>query len=160
MKFQIMMDQIRQYVIRHTDDDWKRSLVCGILWMPNAIAVSTRRLRRLMGKCKSSINHGFQSIGYETATMTSSHATELTRAFPALGRTCGEIRQWTIRAPIAVSPPEMQAQLPYAHTEMSRIELHELMQLIEDPAGFVGESDDLPSSCEGDRLGFTIEYDS
>jgi hypothetical protein len=160
MKFRIMMAQIRRYVIRHTDDDWKRSLVCGILWMPDAIAVSTRRLSRLMGKCKSSINRGFQSIGYETVTMTSSHATELLHAFPALGQTAGESRQWTIRAPVRLSAPAVKAQVPCERAEMSQIEWLELMQLIEDPVPFVGESDGLLSSYEGGSLGFSIEYDS
>jgi hypothetical protein len=97
-KFQIMIHQIQQYVVQHNDDDWKRNLVCGIIWLDDAIAICTKQLSKLMKKCKSSINFGFQSLGYVTVTMTSEHASVLMQTLPVFACGSGEIRQWTVRA--------------------------------------------------------------
>jgi hypothetical protein len=97
-KFQIMINQIQRYTTRNDADDWKRQLVCGMLYLDNAIAISTRQLSKLVGRCKSSINSGFQSLGYEIVATSSAHASALTRAIPFFVRSCNEVRQWTIRA--------------------------------------------------------------
>jgi hypothetical protein len=156
LKFQIMVGQIQRFVIRRTDEDWKRSLVCGILWIEDAIAVSTRQLSILMGKCKSSINCGFQSIGYGTVTMSSTHAAELSRAFPTLGRSSGEIRQWTIRARVPACPIHllgMQVQPVWASEERPKEEGIQQIRLIEESMGFAAEEDDFLFQCQDGGFG-------
>jgi hypothetical protein len=98
IKFYVMVGQIQQYSVRNDADDWKRCLVCGVVWLDGAIAISTRQLRMLIGKCKSSINAGFQSLGYTTVPMTSQYASHLTSFFPFFVQNGNEVRQWTMRA--------------------------------------------------------------
>jgi hypothetical protein len=98
VKFRILISHIQQYTTRNDHDDWKRQWVCGILCLDNAFAVSTQRLSMLVGKCKSSINCGFQSLGYESVSMSATVASALARTFPFFARDCREVRQWTVRA--------------------------------------------------------------
>jgi hypothetical protein len=99
VKFRVLLTQIQQYTTRHNSDDWKRQRVCGIIWLDDVIAINTRQLSRLIRKCKSSINCGFQSLGYQPISMSSEYLSQLTRAFPFFGTTCSEIKQWTLKAP-------------------------------------------------------------
>jgi hypothetical protein len=96
-KFQVILNQIQHYSIRTNSDDWKRCVVCGIVWLDGALAISTRQLRKLIGKCKSSINAGLQSLGYSPAPMSSYHASQLLALLPFLHQNSSDFRQWTIR---------------------------------------------------------------
>jgi hypothetical protein len=98
LKFQVVVREIQQYCIRSDEDDWKRCVICGIVWLDGALTISTRQLRRLIGKCKSSINAGFQSLGYETSSMSSHQVSELMRWLSLLVHHGPEAREWTIRS--------------------------------------------------------------
>jgi hypothetical protein len=104
MKFQVILSQIKQFAIRCDSDDWKRCFVCGIVWLDGAVAVNTRQLCVLVGKCKSSINAGFQAVGLANSVMSPSQALGLVQIFPFLALNSNEIRQWTIRENTAWMP--------------------------------------------------------
>jgi hypothetical protein len=103
-KFQITLARIQQYVVRNDDNDWKRSVNCGITWVGDAIAISTRQLSKLIGKCKSSINSGFRTLGYATVLTNLEHAALLTRVFPFMMDNSTELRQWTVRKTTGTPP--------------------------------------------------------
>jgi hypothetical protein len=112
---------IRSFVMRNNAEDWKRALVCGICWLPGAIAINTRQLRQLLSKCKSSINSMFQSLGYTAVPTTTDYGSALAGAFPLIKDNFAELRQWTIRSakPAAlddeqVQPPDVLIELPGA----------------------------------------------
>lgn len=92
-----IVNTIKNYVIRNDGDDWKRALVSGIVWLPNAIAINTRQLCLLISKCKSSINALFQNMGYVTIPTTNDYSSSLVSVFPLLKDNFGELRKWTIR---------------------------------------------------------------
>jgi hypothetical protein len=71
--------------------------VCGICWIPDGIAINTRQLRLLVGKCKSSINAMFQNIGYATIPTTRDYGTTLVELLPVLKDNFSELRKWTVR---------------------------------------------------------------
>ncbi|KAH0794474.1 potassium/sodium hyperpolarization-activated cyclic nucleotide-gated channel 1 [Histomonas meleagridis] len=96
-QFQIIINKIQQYVFQHDGNDSLRSLVCGIVWISGGIAVCNRHLSKLIGKCKSSINCGLQSIGYKNSSITPKDASDLAKLFPFLMGNCSEMRQWTSR---------------------------------------------------------------
>jgi hypothetical protein len=97
LKLHIIITQIHHFAIRHDSDDWKRCLVCGMVWLGDALAVSTRQMSFLVGRSKSSINSGFQALGYSSGNMSESHTLSLMKVFPFLVQNYSEIRQWTIR---------------------------------------------------------------
>ena len=92
-----IVNSIKNFVVRNDPDDWKRALVTGIVWLPNAIAINTRQLRLLLSKCKSSINALFQNMGYVTIPTTTDYSSSLIQYFPVLKDNFGELRKWTIR---------------------------------------------------------------
>jgi hypothetical protein len=100
-KFQEIVGRIRDYAIRGDSNDWKRCLVCGVAWLDDSLAISTRQLCKLIGKCKSSINSGLQAIGYETVPLSPEHARSLVGVFPFMRDRVDEMRQWTIRGHMA-----------------------------------------------------------
>jgi hypothetical protein len=110
---------IRNFVIRHDTEDWKRSLICGICWIPGAIAINTRQLRLLLSKCKSSINSMFLSLGYTAVPTTSDYGTALAEALPLIKGELAELRQWSIRSLNAEDEPS-QLLAPPAEIEPHR----------------------------------------
>ena len=81
----------------HCRNDFKRSLVCGIVWLKNGIAINTHQLSILINKCKSSINGSFQSLGYGTIPTGCGTSNELITTFPFMRTNFAELRQWTMR---------------------------------------------------------------
>ncbi|OHT13105.1 potassium/sodium hyperpolarization-activated cyclic nucleotide-gated channel 1 [Tritrichomonas foetus] len=106
-----IVNTIKSFVIRNDGEDWKRALVSGIAWLPNAIAINTRQLRLLLSKCKSSINALFQNMGYVTIPTTNDYSSSLINLFPLLRDNFTELRKWTIR--LAQNPPAgLPQQIP------------------------------------------------
>ena len=100
--FRTVVDELRNYITcGDRDAELRRSLVCGIMWIDDVLAINTRHLARIVGKCKSSINCGFQALGYTTIQDNATTAAALTRAYPFMKTDFHAIRQWTFR----LSPP-------------------------------------------------------
>ena len=135
--FNEMLDTIKQFAVRNDEDDWKRCLVCGVVWLSTGIAINTRQLRLLINKCKSSINGSLHRMGYSSFTSRGDTDSELIHKLPMLENNFAELRQWTVRKmgaqtpqpsvpvyepkiaqPVAVSPsPSFGAYEPYYHEE-------------------------------------------
>jgi hypothetical protein len=104
--------KIQNYAIRNDGDDWKRSLVCGLVWLaphgdtPGAFATSTAQLCALLNKCKSSINICFQAMVYGVAPLSLSHASEFIKIAPGMRSCTAEMRAWTIRLRTPASASE------------------------------------------------------
>jgi hypothetical protein len=112
VKFRVTIMKIQEYSIRNDADDWKRCLVCGVAWLDGSLALSTRQLCKLIGKCKSSINAGFQSIGYVMTPIASKHAAQLVQLFHCLAENATELRQWSIRSLNGAEKSGMQGMSP------------------------------------------------
>jgi hypothetical protein len=96
------VDEIRKFCIRGDDRDSARCLVCGICWLDGEeIGINTRQLRILIAKSKSSINGAFAKMNYVTCPSKEREIARLCRALPLLKKFPAELRQWTIRSPIA-----------------------------------------------------------
>jgi hypothetical protein len=97
---------VRSFVVRGEPDDSARGLVCGIVWLENGIAINTHQLRLTSGKCKSSINAGFQGMGYGTIPSGADVSAELVKHFPFMNNQFGLLRQWTVRQKVDESQPQ------------------------------------------------------
>ena len=82
--FNEMLDTIKQFAVRNDEDDWKRCLVCGVVWLSTGIAINTRQLRLLINKCKSSINGSLHRMGYSSFTSRGDTDSELIHKLPML----------------------------------------------------------------------------
>jgi hypothetical protein len=95
--FDTMLEAVRQFAEQGNESDWKRFLVCGMCWMDEAIAVNIRQARKLLDRCKSSINGSLQKMGYLPTAARSEVWQYLFSRIPCLKDNFPEVRQWTVR---------------------------------------------------------------
>ena len=95
--FLLNMKQIRCYIERGDQNDWKRSIVCGIVFLSNSIAINIQQLRLLFGKCKSSINGSLQQLGYSALPPGKDLSPEFLYRIPFFRKNSSELKKWTIR---------------------------------------------------------------
>lgn len=96
--FDVVVNHLKSYVVcGDRQAELRRALVCGIMWIDNVVALNTRQLAITIGKCKSSINSGFTTLGYVTIPPDAHTVTEITKAFPFMRSNFTQMRQWTVR---------------------------------------------------------------
>jgi hypothetical protein len=96
-RFSQIISKVQRYISQNdgSNNDAKRSLVCGMIWWEDAIAISTPQFCKLVGKCKSTLNGGFKSLGYGIVPISFEFARRLSAAIPEMS--ANEWRRWTIR---------------------------------------------------------------
>jgi hypothetical protein len=75
----------------------QRCIVCGIACGGPLVCVNAQQLKHLVGRCKSSINNGFQQIGYEVMRDRIVGRDAILAMIPELHADPPAIRQWTVR---------------------------------------------------------------
>ncbi|EAX98308.1 hypothetical protein TVAG_018440 [Trichomonas vaginalis G3] len=101
--FQKDLMRISEYIDRRPDQQDIRSIVCGIYFGGSYVCVNTRQLKYLVGRCKSSINNGLQSLGYISSKTRVRQV--IGSLLPALQHNGPVIRQWTLRQAEASAVP-------------------------------------------------------
>ena len=96
---------IQNYVERDDADDWKRGLVCGIIFLENSIAVNIQQFLKVINKCKSSVNGLFQKIGFSAHPQGSRFDDELINKVPIFQQEKNSVKRWTVRDCIANENP-------------------------------------------------------
>jgi hypothetical protein len=149
-----ILQSIKAFVIRETDEDSKRGFVCGLCWTGDSIAVNTRHLAMLTGYSKSSINGFFANLGYTAVPETID--AELIRCFPHLKNNFPELRQWSMRRKLTYTPPPHMSQV--ASSSVPQVEEEPTKSLWDDDlsfANFVGETIKPPWSDDDSPFGST-----
>lgn len=151
--FKEVIKTLKKYVIRNDSGDLNRSLVCGIMWLSNGIAINTHQMRLILSKCKSSINGSFQAMGYETIPTGADSASEIIKKYPFFLNNYPELRQWTIRQ----KAPTEEADAPKKTREnrSSHEKTNEIKQVVKDSVDLTTSTpSDSPSPLGED---FTID---
>jgi hypothetical protein len=122
LKFAAILNHIVSFVIRHDQDDRNRCLVCGIVFFNHlsAVGLNTRQLSKLVGLCRSSINSGFQDLGYSSIPMSPNQTLAFMQVFPFFAGNNNEIRQWTVREWHPAVRPEPSILAPAAAEPTAR----------------------------------------
>lgn len=95
--FVAKLKEIRMFIEKGDNDDWKRSLVCGIIFLEKSLAINIFHFRILLGKCKSSINGSLQQLGYVAIPSGRDFGQEILMKIPLFKKDPGELKKWTIR---------------------------------------------------------------
>jgi hypothetical protein len=95
--FRERLNSVRDFVERNDDDSWKRSLVCGLFFLRNSLAVNIQQVRILFGKCKSLINGSLQQLGYSAERATPEEYEELILRLPGQVADAFELKKWSMR---------------------------------------------------------------
>jgi hypothetical protein len=146
VKFQIILSSIHRFAVRRDGDDWRRCLVCGMGFLHQAIAVNTRQMSALTGRCKSSINASFQELGYLSGIMSRQLMVALVHIFPNLARNCSETREWTIRQLPPIVSASIRRPLPVVTLP------DEPIDFVEDYTDVLMDADDLSVQDDDDDI--------
>ena len=92
-----MLSEIRRYIEKSENNKWKRSIVCGVIFLQNSLAINIQQLRILIGKCKSSINGSLKKCGFDNCIKKAEGCNKLIEAIPFLRDNPSERRKWTLR---------------------------------------------------------------
>ncbi|KAK8876333.1 hypothetical protein M9Y10_006531 [Tritrichomonas musculus] len=103
--FNQILSIIQRFCIKKDKNDWIRCFVCGVMWLPEGIAINNQQLRILISKCKSSINGSLVRIGYTNNLGRAETSAALVKAVPLLKDNTSELRQWTLRTKDIHSTP-------------------------------------------------------
>jgi hypothetical protein len=167
-QFALMLELIKVYAVRGDSDDLSRSLVCGIVWLSNGIAVNIQQLKLLSSKCKSSINGSFGQLGYLPMPSGADTAGELIQKFPFMKDQFSELRQWTIRQ-LRDSPAKVEIDLGPDFAEPHKFDLFGGMSLEDEytklfaemcPSGSLNYPTPPADFDEGVDLGMTLRMGS
>jgi hypothetical protein len=75
----------------------ERSIVAGLACGGHHLAINNREMKKLLGRCKSSINGSFQRMGYSVVKDCAKARECVLSLLPSLHRDAGALRQWTVR---------------------------------------------------------------
>lgn len=106
--FSQMLMTIRYFVERKKEDDWKRSLLCGICWYKYYVCVNIKQMTYLLEKCKSSINGSFQRLFLMILPDKKQSMEILVEAIPYLKSHSALLHMWSVRQKIIPSQNSMQ----------------------------------------------------
>ena len=95
ISFQKDLNSVMSFIERRPECREERAIISGFYFTGSFICVNTRQLKFLMGRCKSSLNNGFQSLGYMSAKAKSKQW--FMNCLPSLLNDNNLFRQWTIR---------------------------------------------------------------
>lgn len=105
-KFKSILGLVQNYINEGQEGDVDRSLVVGFALLNDDLcAISTKQLATLIGKCKSSINLGFTTLGMKPSQIELAYIKLLINRFPFMNDDCALSRQWTFRVKIPDAPP-------------------------------------------------------
>ena len=93
--FKNELQAILSYIERRPELQETRCIISGVFFGNSFVCVNTRQLKYLIGRCKSSINNGFQQLGY-MSTKTKVRQCILS-VLPSLLHDQSLLRQWTMR---------------------------------------------------------------
>lgn len=112
MTFVKDIKNLKKFIIRGKEDDWKRGIVCGIYWLPQnkGIAVNIQQLKIILNKSKSSLNTSLSKIGLDVVLTRGKAISLVLDTFPILNNHPSEVKRWTIRKLADLSPPTSPVQ--------------------------------------------------
>jgi hypothetical protein len=114
--FKEILDAIEVFENSNESDKWKRCLVCGVRKIQDGIVVNLTQLKKLVLKCKSSINRSLHSLGYQIVMFKRSTCTDLLDDLFEHHASPADLRQWTVRmkpfVPLPVNAPMSPSSPP------------------------------------------------
>jgi hypothetical protein len=120
--FSEILAALHAFVSTDKENQWKRCLVCGFCLIPIGIAVNTTQLKKLVFKCKSTINASLKFLGFGSIITQQWAYDHLAAEIPFLRERPVDIRQWTIRVTngpqrLCVAAPSVERSAPPEETQ-------------------------------------------
>ena len=104
--FKNELDKLNEYINRNDINIEKRSKDVGIAFGIGFICVNTKILKNILKRCKSSINHGLQLLGYTAIKSKIKSQTMVSTILPSLSLNIENSRKWTTRIQMIYKEPK------------------------------------------------------
>jgi hypothetical protein len=111
--FQQELSAVRVFVMKGDGRDITRGLACGIYWVREGVIVNPSRFSVMISKSKSSVNGGFQALGYVSLAVREATSDEILRALRLEPQA---VRHWTLRCLVNECPQAGNAPIESATT--------------------------------------------
>ena len=95
--FKQEIDSIIRFVDSRPEDRELRALATGLVRTGSYLCVNSQRLKNFVRRCKSSINNGFQHLGFDSVKSRTRSNSCLAAALPSIATQSNLGRQWTVR---------------------------------------------------------------
>jgi hypothetical protein len=95
--FESEIQSVRQFVDYSPIGREDRAIIAGLAMSADLVAVNTRQLKNLIGRCKSSINAGFHRLGFAPIRAKPQVRERVLAALPLLRQDPASLRRWTVR---------------------------------------------------------------
>lgn len=96
--FNTILNKIKNFSIHNDSDDWKRSIVCGILWVDDeSMIVSNKILTNVINQSKSAINYSFQMMNFTSCPIDRITHSKILKMFPFLDGDSEFLKHLTLR---------------------------------------------------------------
>ena len=112
--FQNNLDEIQKFCIRNQSDDWKRCLVCGIVWLDSTLLINMARLTKLISDSKNSFNCTISKLGYHKDMSESTVFQKLVEKIPFIKGNYVEQRNWSARTLSSTPPVSEKSDIDYS----------------------------------------------
>lgn len=133
MSFRDQLRKVFEFVDMKLPQRQVRGLLAGVIKLGEYVCVNTRQLQKFTGRCKSSINNGFQQLGYASLKSKSQTQTCLMTALPCLIKDQGLSRQWTVRYLAKEEKKGLPIPIIDAHASPNDLSSPSIEDLIDSP---------------------------
>jgi hypothetical protein len=122
--FKTELELIRAFIDRSPTRVNERAITAGVCFAPAFICVNTAQLKRLIGRCKTSINNGFLQLGFLSSKTKVRRL--LLSVLPEMAPFPAAARQWTMRYTDTTAtipfPAQPQKALPTPKIHLPSVE--------------------------------------
>jgi hypothetical protein len=126
--FSAQLKALHEFICRSPINQSVRAMICGIFFGRGFILVHTVRLKELLVRSKSGLNHCFQGLGYDVLRPSNDLSILFRILMPTLDTQLFQLRQWCLRIETENSTITFASHIPdeaVATFEVDRIPVKE-----------------------------------
>ncbi|OHT13923.1 hypothetical protein TRFO_15819 [Tritrichomonas foetus] len=102
---ELILTMIKVFCLKDNEDDWKRCLVCGVIFFDKYVAINTRQLSTVLLKSKATLNAILFKAGYAPLQKSDEAYQSFQERMPYLRNHPMKFREWTVRTLRVSVPP-------------------------------------------------------
>jgi hypothetical protein len=120
--FSEQLKSLHSFIAKSPSNQPVRAMLCGIFFGKGFIVVNTFRLKELLIRSKSGMNHCFQTLGYNVMRPSKDLDDLFQRLLPTLDSRSFQLRQWCLRVETDNCLIIFPSQIPEAAAETFEVE--------------------------------------
>ncbi|OHS96107.1 hypothetical protein TRFO_37748 [Tritrichomonas foetus] len=99
---ELILSMIKIFCMKDEKTDWKRCLVCGVMFFEGKVALNSKQLANVLLKCRTTLNSVLLKAGYTPLPKNEKNYRQLEERIPYLQNHKTRRREWTIRKGVGI----------------------------------------------------------